>query len=245
MLDSGASSHMVGDANLVHNHQKISPIAIGLPNGDCIVACYVGSVTLGDGIKLDNVLYVPNLNCNLVSVLKLCKQLNCDVTYFDNFCVLQDRTLRTLIRAGEQREGIYYYKQASSNQANAVNAKCLWHRIKKRLVKFVLLYLPPSLRINCELNKEEACQICFPARQTRNKFPISEHDAKDVFDCDIWGPYRYPSLCGAHYFLSLVDDASRATWVYLIKDRREANKLVKGFNNMVKNQFHKGIKVVR
>jgi len=33
--------------------------------------------------------------------------------------------------------------------------------------------------------------------------------------------------------------------VYLIKDRREANKLVKGFNTMVKNQFHKGIKVVR
>jgi len=98
------------------------------------------------------------------------------------------------------------------------------------------------------LNKEEACEICFRAKQTRNKFPISEHNAKGVFSlihCDIWGPYRYPSLCGAHYFLSIVDDASRATWVYLMKDRREASKLLKGFIAMVRNQFHKGIKVVR
>jgi len=98
------------------------------------------------------------------------------------------------------------------------------------------------------LNKVEACEICFRAKQTRNKFPISEHNAKNVFDliqCDIWGPYKYPSLCGAHYFLSLVGDASRATWVYLMKDRSEASKLLRGFISMVKNQFQKGIKVVR
>ena len=81
MLDSGASAHMVGDVNLVSNLQRISPIAIGLPNGDYTVACDIGSVALGDGIKLDNVLYVPNLNCNLVSISKLCKQLNCAITY--------------------------------------------------------------------------------------------------------------------------------------------------------------------
>jgi len=73
MLDSGASAHMVGDVKLVSNLRQVSPIAIGLPNGDCTVARNVGSVTLGDDIKLDNVLYVPNLNCNLVSVSKLCK----------------------------------------------------------------------------------------------------------------------------------------------------------------------------
>ena len=77
MLDSGASAHMVCDVNLVSNLQRISPTAIRLPSGDCTVAREVGSVTLGDGIKLDNVLCVPNLNFNLVSISKLCKQLNC------------------------------------------------------------------------------------------------------------------------------------------------------------------------
>ena len=214
MLDSGASAHMVGDVKLVSNLQKISPIVIGLPNGDCIVASDVGSVVLGDGIKLNNVLYVPNLNCNLVSVSKLCKQLNCAMTYFDDYCVIQDRTSRTLIGAGEQREGVYYYKRASSHRANTVKAKCLWHRRLGHPSREVLLYLPHRLGINCDKDKDEACEICFRAKQTRNPFPISKSSAKDIFDlihCDIWGLYKIPSLCGAYYFLSIVDDASRAT----------------------------------
>jgi len=52
-------------------------------------------------MTLKNVLYVPNLNCNLISISKLCKQLNCVMTYFDEFCVIQDRTSRTLIGAGD------------------------------------------------------------------------------------------------------------------------------------------------
>ena len=73
MLDNGASTHMVGDVKLVSNLQKISRIAIGLPNGDCTVALNAGLMALGDGIKLDNVLCVLNSDCNLVSVSKLCK----------------------------------------------------------------------------------------------------------------------------------------------------------------------------
>jgi len=42
-----------------------------------------------------------------------------------------------------------------------------------------------------------------------------------------------------------VDDASRATWVYLMKDRRETSTLLKNFVAMIKTQFGKTIKVVR
>ena len=66
-----------------------------------------------------------------------------------------------------------------------------------------------------------------------------------MIHCDIWGLYRIPYLCGAYYFLSIVDDISRSTWVYWMQDRSEASKLLKGFIAMVRNQFHKGIKVVR
>ena len=61
-----------------------------------------GSVALEQGLELNNVLNVPKLNCNLVSVLKLCKQLKCSVTFFDDCCVIQDRTSRTLNGMGEQ-----------------------------------------------------------------------------------------------------------------------------------------------
>ena len=104
---------MAGDVTLLNKVQQISPAAIGLPNGTYTMAKEQGSLALGDGLELKNVLYVPKLNCNLVSISKLCKQLNCAVTYFDDFCVIQDRISRTLIGACEQREGLYYYKGSS------------------------------------------------------------------------------------------------------------------------------------
>jgi len=51
-------------------------------------------------------------------------------------------------------------------------------------------------------------------------------------------------MCGAHYFLSIIDDASRATWVYLMQDQTEASKLLKNFIMMVKTQFNRRVKVV-
>ena len=80
-------------------------------------------------------------------------------------------------------------------------------------------------------DKEELCEICLRAKQTRNKVSLSNNNATGVFDlihCDIWGPYRVPSSYGAHYFLSIMDDASWATRVYLMKDRIEVSKHLKG-----------------
>ena len=112
----------------------------------------------------------------------------------------------------------------------------------------VISLLPSSLDIVFGLNKgkEDFCEICLCAKHTRNKFPISKSIAEVIFDlihCDIWGPYRVLSTCGAHYFLSIVNESSRATWVYLMQDRTEASKLLESFIAMVKNQFNKGVKV--
>jgi len=54
-----------------------------------------------------------------------------------------------------------------------------------------------------------------------------------------------PSSCGAHYFLTLVDDASRVVWLYLMREKGEAGTRLKGFISMAKTQFGKQVKVVR
>lgn len=97
-------------------------------------------------------------------------------------------------------------------------------------------------------SKVDVCDICFRAKQTRSRFPISESKASGLFKlvhCDIWGPYRVKPSCGASYFLTIVDDASRATWVYLMKEKIEVGSLLQGFVAMAKNQFDKGVKVIR
>ena len=84
--------------------------------------------------------------------------------------------------------------------------------------------------------------------QSRNYFPLSSSKAEKIFQlihCDIWGPYHESSTNGAHYFLTIVDDMSWATWVYLMIDKGETSHFLREFIVMVKNQFDTSVKVVR
>ena len=42
-----------------------------------------------------------------------------------------------------------------------------------------------------------------------------------------------------------MDDASKATWVYLMKEKSEVGTLLKGFVAMASKQFYKCVKVAR
>jgi len=46
-------------------------------------------------------------------------------------------------------------------------------------------------------------------------------------------------------FLTLVDDASRIVWLYLMKEKREVGHFLKNFVSMAKTQFGKDVKVIR
>lgn len=82
----------------------------------------------------------------------------------------------------------------------------------------VVKLLPPVFSLN------KACEICFRAKHSRAKFPLSDNRASRIFEkihCDLWGPYKHQSTCGARYFFTIVDDFSRAVWVYLMADKTE------------------------
>lgn len=92
------------------------------------------------------------------------------------------------------------------------------------------------------------CDVCLRAKQTREKFSLSEHVASDAFElihCDLWGPYRTASSCGAFYFMTIVDDYSRGVWIYLVGDKREVSQTLLNFFALIKRQFDKQIKIFR
>jgi len=128
MIDKGTSCHMIGDLTMMQETEKILPVFIELSNGTHTLASREGVVLLRKRIKLSKVLYVLSLKYNLISITKISKKLNCSVIFFDDFCVLQDRTSRTLIDVGEEQRGVYYFKDGSlkRNQVNAVNYINFW-----------------------------------------------------------------------------------------------------------------------
>ena len=65
-----------------------------------------------------------------------------------------------------------------------------------------------------------------------------------MIHCDLWGPYRTPSLCGAHFFLTIIDDQFRGVWVYLLKDKIEVGHTLRNFFALICRQFNRVVKIV-
>ena len=64
----------------------------------------------------------------------------------------------------------------------------------------------------------------YPARDS-----IPSSHAFDLIHCDVWGPSRVPSPSGHLYYIVFVDDYTRVSWVYLIKDCRQVLDIVRQF----------------
>ena len=62
---------------------------------------------------------------------------------------------------------------------------------------------------------------------------------------DVWGPFSVPTSDGHRYFLTLVDDATRATWLFLMKAKYEVKAFIVSFYNMVFTQFNVKIQCFR
>ena len=67
----------------------------------------------------------------------------------------------------------------------------------------------------------------------------------DLLHMDIWGPYAHPSLLGHKYFLTIVDDKSRYTWIIFLKLKSEVSNHIKHFISMVETQFSDKVKGIR
>ena len=57
--------------------------------------------------------------------------------------------------------------------------------------------------------------------------------------------FQVPSMSGHKFFLTIVDDCTRFTWVYLLKHKSDALFVVLQFFNMIYTQFHCNIKCFR
>jgi hypothetical protein len=62
---------------------------------------------------------------------------------------------------------------------------------------------------------------------------------------DIWRPFSVQSINGSSFFLTIVDDFSRFTWVYLLQSKAQVRNLLQFFYTFVKTQFQLKIKAIR
>jgi len=149
---------------------------------------------------------------------------------------------------GEQQRGFYCYRDVLSKDFQVIRIITydMWHQRLGHPSNQAMSFLFSNVNSSfCSSDREELCDVCQRARKAHMLFHTSENKVIECFNLlhyYIWRAYCASSFHGAHYFLSIVDYASRATWVFLMKEKGKASQLIKDFCIMVKTQF--GVSVV-
>ena len=97
--------------------------------------------------------------------------------------------------------------------------------------------------------KDDVYQSCLEGKQYRQPFPRGNSwRAKQILKLvytDVCGLMRTPTFEKNRYFILFIDDYTRMTWVYFMKERSEVFGIFKKFKNLVENQSERRIKVLR
>ncbi|MFS7948515.1 putative RNA-directed DNA polymerase [Helianthus anomalus] len=247
IVDTGATEYMTHIREALENlsiHENEVPVTI--PNGDYVPVKGRGELSLKGGIRIKNVPFIPNFKCNLLSVSRLTKDLHCAITFFPDFFVIQDLSTRNWIGTGKCRDGLYRMGSVQSPKAMVAVSANQWHRRLGHPSSVKMSHI--GSLVNFSGSKNDFCDSCVRAKMTRLPFRLSSIKTSECFDmihCDIWGGYRTFSLTHGNYFLTIVDDFSRAVWVYLIKRKSQASDCLINFCNLVKTQFKREVRRVR
>ena len=96
---------------------------------------------------------------------------------------------------------------------------------------------------------DSLCEGCILGKQHRESFPsgksIRAKAPLEIVHSDLCGPMQNSSLAGNQYFLTFIDDFTRKTWVYFLKNKSEVFEKFRNFKALVENQSGKHIKVLR
>ena len=112
---------------------------------------------------------------------------------------------------------------ASRSNKSISDLTQLWHmRLGHMSEKGMMILQKQRLLGNQKLDELKFCEHCVFGKQHRIKFPKAIHTTKGTLDyihADCWGPARVSSLGGGRYFLSINDDYSRMTWIYIMRQK--------------------------
>jgi len=208
---------------------------VKLPNGQFARVTHIETVKISALLTLTNVLCVPSFSFNLISASQLTKLFSCCLIFLVDFCFIQHLLTWRMIGVGKECGGLLHLlnkpalpPSTSPFPAQSASVKSVfsdvWHYRLGHLSNSRLQLLSQyDSSISVDMNK--CCTICPLAKQHRLPFPVSQSFSNKAFDlihCDIWGPFSTDSLNGIKYFLTIVDDFSRFTWIHLMTNKFES-----------------------
>ena len=137
-----------------------------------------------------------------------------------------------------------------SKKRNRVNenSSILWHKQLGHISRERMeCLIKDEILTSLNFSDFTSCVECIKGKYTKVK-KNGALRATELLECihsDIWGPYSIPTINGHKYFISFIDDFSRYSYVYLIREKFEAIDAFKIYKAEVENQLNRRIKSVR
>lgn len=223
-------------------------------HGSGFVKCVDGAGEAID-VRLDNVLYVPELDSGLISVSKIADK-GYDVLFKQNSVEIIDKS-KKVVALGMRSGGLYMLKDrecaAVSNTCHSVNCQHTWHRRFGHRDPAVIdriqrQQLATGFKL-VDCGQKIVCECCLEGKFSRPPFP-QKADRKttqplQLIHTDLCGPMANVTPGGNRYFMVLTDDFSRYLVLYLLKDKGEAKQRIKNFVRLVENQFGRKPQAIR
>lgn len=180
----------------------------------------------------------------------------------DSKCFVTKSESNTVMGVGYLKNNLYYLGDSCPSQTPGVSVNngsiqtfknnppidkhALWHN-RLGHISDSKLKLIPSLKLASH-TQHKTCLICPMSKFTKLPYALSESHATAPFELihvDTWGPYKVCTKQKYKYFLTIVDDFSRMTWLYLLQNKCDYGNTLSIFHSYVKNHFKSSIKTIR
>ena len=234
ILDSGCSAHMTGDKCLLDGLTEIEDEKEFYLADDGIVKTnQIGKAEIRGAIKMNvNAYYLPNLKKNLLSVSQLIK---------DGYIATFDESGCTVSKEGKTCLTASLY-----NGVYILDLPELILSIHERLGHVNFKYLS---KMGFKEEKPIVCKGCIEAEHIRkpyrNKTERTSSSLLEMIHVDLCGPLPVQSFGGSKYFMVVVDDYSRFSYVYFLAKKSEAFSKIKEFIAEVENLHTMKVKQIK
>lgn len=259
IIDSGATQHMSFDLDSLEEYVEFQkPCSVNLGDNRVIFAYGRGTYRVTSDvhgstecIALKDVLYLPELEKNLLSVRAMTK-LGAAVEFAGDECRISRNGKELAV--GELHGKLYVLKLVQEEHAKVAREgsgdKQLWHcRLghlgMSNLEKLCKEEMVEGMTLNTNERSESLCEGCIMGKQHRTPNPKASLTRATRPYCtvhsDVCGPMSVNSLGGSRYFVTFIDDFTRYTHVYFLKQKSEVLEKFQEFVNFTTNKTEKQV----
>jgi transposase InsO family protein len=218
----------------------------------------LGKISISPNHSISNVFLVDSLDYNLLFVSQLCK-MGYNYLFTDIGVTVFRRSDDSIAFKGVLN-GQLYLVDFNDNKAELdtcliakTNMGWLWHR---RLAHVGMKNLHKLLMgehilglTNVHFEKDRICSACQAGKKVGVHHPrkniMTIDRLLELLHMDLFSLIAYISIGGSKYYLVIVDDYSRFTWVFFLQEKSQTQETLKRFLRWAQNEFGLRIKKIR